>query len=258
MKKLIILSIILILLTGCSGSSVKSTYSNEDVWYEPPDVRPTSQYKEPSDTRTWINPAIPIEISVTYAELGATAPWYITVHYGPTDIQRYTSITGNNTDDFLILPFRLYDSSIEHVQTIISSIDGDKPYATSYSPNTKTLWIDGLLPNERRTIEIWYSHKEPAQFEIYCSIPNKPGLGYNMPPLEVCEWVKIADPRPMMKPFETKDIPITLSIPAGVFGDNGYELPAAFEFRVGALSKVLGTKGNIATEIQSTWRVKLL
>ena len=247
-RKILIAVIILGLLTSCSGSG--GTVNTEYIFTEPVIV-----YQEPNDTSTWLSPAIPTEISVTHAEYGfTTPPVYITIHYGPTDFQSYTSITANNTDDFAKLPYPLYADSIDHVQKITSSIDDETPYATSYDKDTQTLWLDGFLPNKERTIKIWYSHTKPAQFSLQCSIPSQPGAGYQTAPFIVCNWVDIAQTNPIMQPFETRDIPVVLTVPPNMASN----IPSKFEFRIGAKHRIIGSSANVITKLESTWRIILL
>ena len=247
-RKILIAVIILGLLTSCSGSG--GTVNTEYIFTEPVIV-----YQEPDDTSTWLSPVIPIEISVTNAGYGfTTPPVYITIHYGPTDFQSYTGITANNTDDFAELPYPLYANSIAHVQNITSSIDGETPYATSYDKDTQTLWLDGFLPNKERTLKIWYSHTKPAQFQIQCSIHSQTGAGYQVAPPIICNWVDIAQTNPIMQPFETRDIPVVLTIPPNMASN----IPNKFEFRIGAKHRVIGSSANVITKYESTWRISLL
>ena len=228
MKLIALITLSLVLVTSCSASGGSGGAVGGDV----KNIVIDQGYGMPAPTKTWMSPVIPIEIS--YYRPGVVAPWYITIHYGPTHSERYTSITGNNTDDFAVLTYPLYENDIEFVQSVISSYGNDTPTITSYDAKTQTLYLDGLARNQQRTLEIWYSHSTPAQFKLQCKLPNIPGSGYEMPPGSICEWVTVANPNPVLQPFETKDIRVTFRMPPRSIA------PDKFEFRIATSHKVIG------------------
>ena len=248
----LILACFVVTLVGCSSASsvmpgvtVPPTDQNSDINGQ--------AVGEPPETRTWISPG-KVQIGNFYP--GATAEWPVTIHYGPTETDYFTSITAEGqTDDFAVLSRPLYQDSPDSVQALECLDDtdspklNDSPVAVSYDAETQTLIIDGLAPDDNRTLVIRYSYDLPATFAVYYEPSHNRTDGYEMAPDEAQDWIVIAEPTPVLMPFETREIMVSISLPPDA------TVPDQWEFLIAMVNKSEG--GNIAIEMCSRWMISM-
>jgi len=90
----------------------------------------------------------------------------------------------------------------------------------------------------------------PAQFAIGYRNPDYTAEGYTKPLLATEDWVIIADETPILAPYETREVGVTLKIPYGVKA-----VPAKWEYWISVIDKT--QKGNVNTELCSRWLVDM-
>lgn len=89
-----------------------------------------------------------------------------------------------------------------------------------------------------------------TSFSVTYRYPDNVGEGYSKPSSEVQDWVIIADMTPILQPYETRDIMVTLSMPedAIVFAEQ-------WEFWV-SVSDTTQT-GMVTTAMASRWLISM-
>jgi hypothetical protein len=90
---------------------------------------------------------------------------------------------------------------------------------------------------------------EPAKFSVTYREPSSPSEGYAAAPPEAKDWVKIADPAPVLKAKETREVLIAVEMPKGA------EAPPKWEFWI-AVKDVTQT-GMVQTELACRWLVEM-
>lgn len=96
----------------------------------------------------------------------------------------------------------------------------------SYDAATKTFRISGFAPAAKRILGINYKYY--ATFCLETKLPDNPIEGFECPPEYVLDWITISDPEPVMMPYETKSIDVTLEIPYKTKDD----LPQQWEYMI--------------------------
>ena len=90
-----------------------------------------------------------------------------------------------------------------------------------------------------------------ARFLVAYRVPDKVKEGYAMAPVEAGDWVIVADPTPILAPKETREIRITLVVPASTGAE---DLPVTWEF----WTSVIEVTGDmIQTEMCTRWLVSM-
>ena len=86
-------------------------------------------------------------------------------------------------------------------------------------------------------------------FAVTYRIPDHVASGYSYPPEEAQTWVIIADSTPVIAPYGTVDIAITLQMPKGT------DAPDEWEFWVSVMDE--SQTGMVHTEICSRWLIDM-
>lgn len=89
-----------------------------------------------------------------------------------------------------------------------------------------------------------------CSFEVGYRYPDHVGEGYSMPPGEAQDWVMVIDPSPVLAPYETKDILITLEIPEGAVVSE-----QSWEFWVSVVD--MSQTGTVRTELCCRWLISM-
>lgn len=87
-------------------------------------------------------------------------------------------------------------------------------------------------------------------FIIQYRIPDRTADGYSMPPLEIKDWIIIADTTPVLAGRETRDIAVTLAMPK-----DATITSKQWEFWVSVIDN--SQQGMIKTEMASRWLVSM-
>jgi hypothetical protein len=90
----------------------------------------------------------------------------------------------------------------------------------------------------------------PAQFAIAYRTPDYTADGYSMPLSAAQDWVIIADTAPLLKPYETREVKVTLQIPAKT-----KSIMPKWEYWISVIDK--SQQGNVTTELCSRWLVTM-
>lgn len=99
-------------------------------------------------------------------------------------------------------------------------------------------------------IKVHNGRSETTMFEVKYRYPDNVDSGYSFPTSQVQDWVIIADETPVLAPYETREILVTLAMPNGAVspGDK-------WEFWVSVVDK--GQTGMVVTELCSRWLISM-
>jgi len=89
-----------------------------------------------------------------------------------------------------------------------------------------------------------------AQFAVSYRKPDYTTDGYAMPSTSAQDWVIIADTTPLLKPYETREVKVTLQIPA-----KAKVTTPKWEYWISVIDN--SQKGNVTTELCSRWLVTM-
>lgn len=193
---------------------------------------------------TWISPD---KINVGNFHNGAKVEGLIRVHNGNEfKTEKYQIITEpNETMVALTVKQQIVDYKASNIKSLTSDNAQDDLKIINCDGNRVN--IKGFAPNTSRVIEIVYRYN--AKFEItYEPAPDK--FGYTKTPDNASSWVKISEANPILAPYETKDIPITLEIP-----DDADPVQGTWRFRIIAYDAT--QTGLVDTRLASTWIVAM-
>ena len=264
-KKLLtgtILVLVLCLVVASTAACVPPGTSNPASTPTPTPTSvstPVSGVQPPPIDRNWISPAT-VQISNFYP--GATAEWSIQVHNGytfATDKYLVTTEVGEYSA-WIHLKKELKDSSATNVLGIYST--GDKTgtiptnevlVAIAYNSATNEIKIEGFVPDFARYLTIEYDHQSPTTYSVYYRNPDTLKTGYAAPPAGAQSWVLIADPSPVLAPYESREILVTLAMPTKAVAPD-----AKWEFWVGVKEKSSAEAGvSFSVELASTWLIEM-
>jgi hypothetical protein len=193
----------------------------------------------------WVN--LP-EVTVTNFHTGATAEKTIEVHNGESIETEYKSVTTDSTDvpdsqGFISVPITLKQTLYGNYSDVEvkSSID-ETLYVSSYDADKNAITISGFQPLIERTISIKYT----AEVLFNVVFDNE------FSPLK--DMVTIEPSRISLKPHETREVLVSLSMPAD------YEPTAKlYEFYIKVSKASLTQIGAITAnlEYKSIWHVNM-
>ena len=233
-KKIIMLSLVAVLcllMASCAASSGSKPAPIPDSRLEE-DVLETGIYYPT------------VEVNVTGAELGFTANFYVEIHYAPYIKEAfYSDVDPVTMTDFAPLSKGLYKNSLDYV--ISARTDDYELIPTSYSAFNRQLILSGFKDTSKVKFVVEYYHSLPATFNLSYRIPYDLTTGYSAPPIECANWVRIPD-TVLVKPFETKAVPIALVVPEGAI-----QYPVKFEFWIVVGEQL--TSGSSAVAIQANY-----
>jgi hypothetical protein len=98
-------------------------------------------------------------------------------------------------------------------------------------------------------LTIHNGNDQPAEFSITYRVTGSPAEGFVVAPEETQDWVIIADPTPVLKAKETREVLIALEMPKDA------KAPAKWEFRV--VVKDTTQTGMVQTELACRWLVTM-
>ena len=245
--KEIILGVVVVLMLLASSCSLTGAPVNipKNTYSQPVPTIPMGQ--EPPKEMPWISPG-KVQIGNFYP--GATAEWNIIVHNGYSPAETTYTVTTDvmDTEAYLPLLKTLKDRDTRNIISIVSSYSGDTLSVKEYNSVKNEIEVVGLQSGQKRTITVVYEHSSTSTYSIYYKEPSYVAEGYSMPPEDAKDWVIVADPSPVLAPFETKDILVSVVMPTGATA------PSKWEFWIG-VSESAGSM--VQTELCSRWQVTM-
>jgi hypothetical protein len=97
-------------------------------------------------------------------------------------------------------------------------------------------------------IQVHNGKPVPTKFSVTYRYPDYTATGYDKPVSAAQDWVIISDATPVLAAYETRDILVTLNMPANV-----KNTPAKWEYWISVMDK--SQTGNVATELCSRWLI---
>jgi len=196
--------------------------------------------------QNWISPA-KVEIGNYYP--GGRAEYNIRVHLGAHTSNKAWKVTTDPGETKVVfqLTDALYQGSLSNVVTLTSDLAGEKLTTVSYNSDTRELAIGGFQPQATRTLNL--SYYSPATMQISYRVPDHPLEGYTTAPDAAIGWVIIADPAPVLQPWETKEIQVALAMPKDASTDL-----KKWEFWI---SMIVVSGDTIQTEVAVRWLVTM-
>ena len=255
MKKvaLVVLSLLTVGLAACGKPSVSTpsgsttnpatvTTSATEATTVPQNTGVEEQIKD----QNWISPA-KVEIGGYYA--GAQAEFAVRIHLGAHTSQRGWKVTTDPGETKVVfqLTDALYQGKVANVVLLTSDLSGEKLTATAYSEASKELTIEGFQPAATRTLTLQYY--SPSAISVYYKLPDHALEGYVSAPDAAKDWVTVAETSPVLQPWETREVLITLAMPKGAMVE-----AKKWEFWI-AMSVASG--GMIQTEMAVRWLVTM-
>ena len=247
MKRVLVGGLVLILvLVGCSG------LGGEPVVTGTPMPTPTGSLvlpdNPPPPDQPWISPG-KVQVGSFYP--GAQADWGVLVHngYQPAEIGYTVGTEVGETTVGLGLQKALKGGDVKNVLGLTSSLETDRPVALSYDLGKREIKIGGLTPASTRVVTVRYDHWEYSTYAVYYKTPNALTEGYSVPPSGAKDWIIISDPSPVLAPFETREIQVSVVMPAGA------SAPNKWEFWIGVKDSSQG--GMVQIELSSRWLVSM-
>jgi len=220
MIKRLILTGLLVLLTGCSngytyeGNTTTPAASVETK--SPTTTKPSSPTtklidteKRPPETTTWISPG---KVLIGNFYRGAEAEYPITIHNGGTtgtDTKKVTTDPGETEAD-ISLNSLLSRNSLKSIDRLSSDNSKDTLVPVSYNPDTG-LKIRGFSPADTRVLVMQY--QADTKFTIEVKPPDWADQAYVDEIKEVVDWIIIVDPTPVLAPLETREIMVQIKMP---------------------------------------------
>lgn len=272
MKKLLVLflvGIFVLTLIGC-GEALE-TYEPDEVVGENPvnheteagDYNGASDQLEPDDEPiqpvnnviypenpiqdiSWISPP---KVHIGNFRAGATAEWTVLVHNGDSvavERKEVTSGTNDPTVD-MTLGQSLYNDDVSNI-VLISDCVADRLNITSYNPYGRVLQVTGLADNTVRIIEVRYPIV--SKFQVQFQVPDNVDAGWAKAPVIARSWVTIAESQPMLAPFETREVLVTLTMPS-----DAVKFAPKWEFWITATNMSQG--GHVHVVLASRWLVTM-
>jgi hypothetical protein len=106
--------------------------------------------------------------------------------------------------------------------------------------------INRVTPDQeiRQTLQVHNGSRKEARYSVYYRTPDYTESGYSAAPLEAVKWLSITDNAPVLKPQETGEIIVTLTIPLKA------ATPDRWEFWIGVKEMIDNT---VAAELCSRW-----
>jgi len=215
---------------------------------------PISGIEPPPIERNWISPAV-VQVANFYP--GATAEWAIQVHNGYSSaVDKYLVTTDpNEYSAWIHLKKILKEGNVANVIDILSTdkkdvATGEVLTAISYNASTNEIKIEGFKPDFARYLTIEYDHQSSTTYSVYYRNPDTLKAGYSAPPAGAQSWIIIADPSPVLAPYETREVMVTLMMPSKAVA------PDKWSFWVGVTEKSNAGAGvAISIELCSTWLI---
>ena len=262
MKRVVVVGLLTVglTLTGCSSYAIanpvatsKATPSAQNKLVIPEPVPVPTQTIDTSmlpgfDTNasTALAPST-VEVGNFYP--GATAEFDIIIHNGDGLKSKLLQIETDigETVAAIRLEVVLANSGLLDIQSIASSLAGERLEATAYDATTKLLTIRGFVPSAKRIVKITY--KTISLFKAYYKEPSKTKAGFSYPSAVATEWVSFDTPEIQLRPMENGKVRVILTMPKqAVTADK-------WEFWVAVVERGMGQGNQIATEIELCSRI---
>lgn len=252
-KRLTAGALILVLCLISTSCAVNTPFSTLTPVSTP---TPISGIEPPPIERNWISPAI-VQVANFYP--GATAEWAIQVHNGYTvAVDKYLVTTDpNEYSAWIHLKKILKKGDVANVIDILSTdkydvATGEVLTAISYNSVTNEIKIEGFKSDFARYLTIKYDHQSSTTYSVYYRNPDTVKAGYSAPPAGAQSWIIIADPSPVLAPYETREVMVTLAMPSKAVA------PDKWSFWVGVSEKASAGAGvAITLELASTWLIDM-
>jgi len=227
---ILVVSMLLLGIVGCTSKIEVPIYTPTDT--TPTDTTITLPPVNPSDgdvktvpfntqsdsdtevrlmNQVWVSPA---EVKIGNFYSGARAEWNIRLHNGndaSPQIEMQSVVSGiDETSGEIKIKKPLANGDITGV-IITSDNRNDELVVKSYDPKTKSLFIEGLLPDALRVITVNYTAW--TEFFVSYMVSDTIREGCSIAPIKAKDWVIIEDSSPVLAPKETREIMIVLDIP---------------------------------------------
>lgn len=232
------LSILIVGIAGCSGVSsytpIENIGNTENIEREPPkDV-------------TWISPA---KVMIGNFHAGARAEYPITIHNG-NSIQNERKVIETEvgeTTASIPLNMRLHNSDLASIINLYSDNTKDNLQAQSFSNIGNSLTISGFNPADTRIMTIVFT--PDTMFNVGFSYPDWAEINYRNAIKDVCDWIVVTDPTPVLAPFETRDVIVAIDMPVEAVAPM-----SQYEFWIIITQQQTGT---VQTQLASRWIVTM-
>ena len=261
MKRVVVVGFLSVgmMLTGCSNSVIanpiatsKATpaYLNKLVIPEPIPV-PTQSIDTSKlvgfDTNA-SSAIAPAQVDIGNFYPGATAEFDIIIHNGDGLKNKLLQITTDSGETVAAIPLNvvLANSGLLDIQSIDSSLPGERLEATAYDTTTKLITIRGFAPSETRVVKITY--KTISVFKAYYKAPSKTKAGFTTNALAT-DWVSFDNPEIQLRPMENGKVKVILEMPKTAQAFDKWE------FWVAVTERGMGQGNQIATEIELCSRI---
>jgi hypothetical protein len=194
---------------------------------------------------SWVSPG---KVEVGNFKPGDHAEWAIKIHNGNEYTTEQIQVTTETEETAGDIP--LHNSIIGDIQ-LKSNNPNDSLILMGSHDNI--IAVSGFNPADTRIMSITYKCK--TLFDITLEQPTRTPEGYGTIQHEILKgWVVIADLAPVLMPFETRDILITLNIPSDI-GD--VVIPDKWEFWVEAHTSSQSGSVEVRDGGRCRWQVNM-
>lgn len=155
--------------------------------------------------------------------------------------------------------YRPYHSTVSApTNTVVASANGETVLSDQIPARDKT-WISPGKINISNyypgaTAECWLTvhngNYKAANFNIEYRDPSYTAEGYDKITTMAEDWVIIAGPSPVLEPYETRDILISLKVPSSLTN-----LPKKWEYWISVMDN--SQSGTVITELCSRWLISM-
>lgn len=243
--KLLTVGILVIMVLTSFSCGVKAAQQTITTTITPALTPTTTGEYQPPDDVDWLSPG---KVNIANFRPGATAEYPITVHNGSdgvtVEVKQVTTDPGETVAD---IPIKRALAFTDRLNDIKLTSDNTKDKLSVTDSEVGYLTISGFTPAESRKLTIEYIAL--TEFKVYYRVPNRVGVDYVSATEAQQEWILVADMTPVFLPKETKDVLITLYMPAGAAAPG-----EKWEFWVGVTRSGQGT---VQTELISRWQVSM-
>jgi hypothetical protein len=132
-----------------------------------------------------------------------------------------------------------------------AKVGGTPPLTSSWISPAKvsvTNFHDGATAEY--PVSIHNGNNVPTMFSVYYRIPDYPRADYALATIQQQSWVLVAEQTPILAPYETRDVTITLTMP-----DKALAPAPHWEFWIGVMDKT--QTGMVKTELCSRWEINM-